>query len=128
MARQTIKPHRQEREVNQTRRGKSARISGAQEVVHRYAPKEALSIQRPVRDAPNGKDAQNENSANVKRTVSAAGIFKKKPKVNPREKKHHRRREVREPTPEPELLDYFRGTLLKTVSSTRLTRIQMALR
>ena len=128
MARQTIKPHRQEREVNQTQGRKSARISGAQEVVHRYAPKESFSIQRPVRDAANGKDAQNENSANVKRTVSAAGIFRKKPKVNPREKKHHRRREVREPTPEPELLDYFRGTLLKTVSSTRLTRIQMALR
>jgi len=111
MARQTTKPHRQEREVQQAQRRKSTRISRGHGTVHRYAPKEASPVQRPVRESPNGKDAQKPESAKVKHTVSAAGIFKKKPKVDPRDKKQHRRREAREPTPEPDRIDYLRGTL-----------------
>lgn len=114
MARQTVKPHRQEREVKQPQQRKSARISGAVEVIHGDVPKEVSSIQRPIRDAPNGKDAQIWKSVKVTRTASAAGVFKKKPKVNPRDKKHYRHREVREPTPEPGLLNYYRGMLLRS--------------
>jgi hypothetical protein len=121
MAQHTVKPHRQERNVDQPRGRKSARISSAQEVVHRYAPKEAPPIQRQIRHSPNSKAVQNQSNASAKRTVSAAGIFKRKPKGTAREKKHHRRRGVKEQTPEPELLDYFRGTMLKPVRSTRLT-------
>ncbi len=80
-------------------------------MAHCYTAKEASSIQRPIREAPSGSNAQNPKSAKVKQTVSAAGIFKKNPKVDPRDKKQHRRREVREPTPEPDLLDGLRGTL-----------------
>ncbi|KAE9378011.1 hypothetical protein N431DRAFT_170937 [Stipitochalara longipes BDJ] len=108
MARQTIKLHRQEREIQQPQRRKSIRISRAQEPVHRYAFNEASSIQRPVREAPNGNGLQNPTSAKAKQSVSAAGVFKKKPKVDPRDKKHYRRREIREPTPEPNLLDRLR--------------------
>ncbi len=99
---------RNEREVDQPRWRTSARISSAQEVPMRYVPKEPSSIQRPVREAPNLKDAQNLKNAKVKQIVSAAGIFKKKPKVNPREKKQYRHRE---PTPESDLVADFRGTV-----------------
>jgi len=104
MARQTVKAHRIEREVNHPQRNISARISGAQEV-SRYLPKEASSIQRPVRAAPNVQDAQHTKTTKIRQTVSAAGIYKKKSKINPRDKKHHRRRE---PTPEPDSFADFR--------------------
>jgi hypothetical protein len=113
MTRQTSRPHRQEREVNQPQRRKPARISSTRDVLQRYVPQQASSVQRPVREARNAKDAQNLKSAKTKQTVSAAGIFKKKPKVNPRNEKQHRRREVREPTPELDLVAYFQGMLLK---------------
>lgn len=44
----------------------------------------------------------------VKQTVSAAGIFTNKSKVNPRYKKHYR---PREPTPEPDFVADFRGMI-----------------
>lgn len=114
MARQTTRPHRQEREVNQPQRRKPAQISSNRDVLQRYVPQQASSVQRPVREAPNARDAQNFKSAKNKQTVSAAAIFKKKPKVNLRDKKQHRRREVREPTPELDLVAYFHGMLFKS--------------
>jgi hypothetical protein len=106
MARQTNKSRRNEREVNQPQRKTSTLISGTQEVPIRCVPKDNSSIQQPVREAPKVKDAQNLKGVRAKQTVSAAGIFKKKPKANPRNKKYHRRRE---PTPEPDLIADFRG-------------------
>jgi hypothetical protein len=126
MAGQTIKARRNEHEANYTQRRTSARISGAQEVFSHYVPKEASSIQRPVREAPNLKDAQHKKSTKIKPTVSAAGIFKKKPKVNPRDKKHHRRRE---PTPEPDSLAAFQGMrFFKPLIKHDADEYQMALR
>jgi hypothetical protein len=117
MARHTIKPGRQEREANQPQRRKSARISSAHEVFNRHVPKLASPVHRPVhrpvREAPNAKDVRNLKREKIRQTVSTAGMFKKKLKVNPHDEKHHRHREVREPTPEPDFVTDFRGTLLK---------------
>jgi phosphopantothenoylcysteine decarboxylase len=62
-------------------------------------------------------------SAKTKQTVSTAGIFKKKAKANPHDKKHHRRREVREPTPEPDLVANFQGTFLKLWTKRNTNKI-----
>jgi hypothetical protein len=124
MARQTIKARRNEHEVNSTQRRISARISGVQEVSSHYVPQEASSIQRPVREVPNLNDAQHKKSTKIQPTVSAAGIFKKKPKVNPRGKKHHRRRE-----PEPDSFADFQGMkFLKPLIKHDADEDQMALR
>ena len=103
MARQTSKSRRQEREreVEQPRRS-SRRTSGPKEVATRYV-QELSSVQRP---ACGGKDAQTLKASKAKQTVSAAGIFKKKPKASTRDKKLHRRRE---PTPDPDLMSDVRG-------------------
>jgi hypothetical protein len=114
MARQTTRPHRQERKVIQRQRRKPAQISSTHDVLQRYVPQQAPSVQPPIREAPDVKDAQKLKSAKVKQTVSAAGIFKKKSKVNPRDKKQHRRKEIREPTPELDLVAYFHGMLLRS--------------
>ena len=114
MARQTARPHRQAREVNQPQRKKTAQISSTNNVLQRYMPQQAPSVERPVREAPNAKDAQNFKCAKTKQTVSAAGVFKKKSKVNPHDRKQPRRREVREPTPELDLIAYFHGLPLKS--------------
>jgi hypothetical protein len=101
-----MKTRKNEREVNQLQRRSLARVSGAQQVPSHYVPKEVSSTQRPAREAPNVKDAQNTKGTKIKQTVSAAGIFKKKPKVNPRDKRCHRHRK---PTPEPDSFADFQG-------------------
>lgn len=106
MARQAVKPHRQEREVNRPQRRKSVRLSG--------------TLHRPVGETLGTRDAQRSKSAKTKQTVSVAEVFMKKPTVNPRDKKHHRRIEAREPTPEPNLLSNFRGTRVEPAPDLRV--------
>ncbi|KAG4430930.1 hypothetical protein IFR05_013588 [Cadophora sp. M221] len=56
-------------------------------------------ISSPIERRTTAKDARN---SKTNQTVSAAGIFKKKPKSDHRSKKHRKRREE---TPEPDIFD-----------------------
>ncbi|KAH9223731.1 hypothetical protein DL95DRAFT_440636 [Leptodontidium sp. 2 PMI_412] len=94
MARQAARPRKPDRVASPLVLRKSPKLPKKP-----GKPMVARIISSPVERRTTAKDARN---SNTKQTVSAASIFKKKPKSDLRSKKHRKRREE---TPEPGLFD-----------------------